>query len=101
MNLCPVCGWPLNSLGHLKTHLKIKHQDVKYLTVKPFGNQFKMQIHHLYPKGEWDQIGNFLRFSDNQQFITLGRDLYAGEVNEAQLSADIAKFLGLGKRVQP
>lgn len=25
MNVCPICGWPLNGLMELKTHMEIKH----------------------------------------------------------------------------
>src|SRR5688572_22459456 len=99
MNMCPVCGWPLNGERQLKTHLEVKHSDVKYVAVKPFGNQFKMQIHQSYPKGDWLPIGGFLRTSDSQQFVALGQGIYAGEVKADKLSADIAEFLGLGKRV--
>lgn len=99
MKLCPVCGWPLNGISQLKTHLEIKHADVKYVTIKPFGNQFKMQIHHKYPDGDWVHIGGFLRSSDNQAFIALGQGIYAGEVDVDKLNADVAGFLGLGKRV--
>jgi hypothetical protein len=75
--------------------------EAKFLTIKPFGNQFKMQIHHSYPKGGWVQIGVFWRASDNQRFIALGQGIYAGEVDEDKLSADIADFLNLGKRIMP
>lgn len=99
MNICPVCGWSLNGERQLKTHLEIKHGDVQYVTIKPFGNQFKMQIHHKYPAGNWLHIGGFLRRSDNQQFVALGQGIYADEVDVDKLNADVAEFLGLGRRI--
>lgn len=99
MHTCPVCGWPLHSLSELKTHLEIKHKGVRYLTIEPSGSDFKMGNLHSYPEGDWDQIGGFWRASDDQQFVVLGKGIYAGEVDMDELSAAISDFLGLGKRV--
>ena len=99
MHVCPICGWPMPSLSQLSTHMEIKHK-VQYLTVKPSGDQFEMETHRTLPEGDWIQIGWFCRTSDGQHFIAFGQDIYAGEVDENKLSADIAEFLGLGKRLQ-
>lgn len=99
MFLCPICGWPLHTANEMKTHIEIKHNEVKFLTIKPFGNQFKMQIHHNYPKGKWDLLGGFWRKHDDQHFIALGQGVYAGEVDADKLSADVSEFLGLGRQV--
>lgn len=99
MKQCPICNLALNSQRHLKTHLEIKHRELKYLTVELDGDQFKMKIRQSYPDGEWDFIGKFWRAHDDQRFIALGRGIYAGEVDEERLSTDIAKVLDLGKWV--
>lgn len=99
MNVCPVCGWPLNGERQLKTHMGIKHKGMKFLTVTPVGNDFDIQVHDVYPDGDWLGIGNFLRFTDSQRFLALGQGIYAGEVDADKLTAAIADFLGLGKRV--
>lgn len=99
MHVCPVCGWPLNTRGQLETHIEIKHSEVKFVAVTLHDGQFRIQIYHAYPPGEWDEIGGFWRASDDQHFVVLGQGIYAGEVDSDKLSADIAVFLGLGKRV--
>lgn len=99
MNVCPVCGLPLNGKRALNTHLEVKHGDAKYLTVEPSGREFTIKIRDTYPKGSWDHIGIFLRESDEQHFIVLGRGIYAGEVSTERLSAAISDFLGLGRRI--
>lgn len=99
MVICPICGLALNTRAQFNTHLGVKHR-MQWLTVKPSGNGFEMQIHRTYPEeGEWLEIGGFSRPSDDQDFIILGQDIYAGEVDEDKLLADISEFLGLGKRV--
>lgn len=99
MSVCPVCGWPLNGERQLKNHVQIKHRNVNFVTVTLSDEQFKMQSREVYPSGEWLPIGNFWRASDNKMFIALGQGIYAGEVDVDKLGADIADFLGLGKRV--
>lgn len=98
MLICPICGLALNTRAQLNTHLEVKHR-MQWLTVKPDGDAFEMEIHREFPEGGWIQIGAFWRISDDQYFIALGQGIYAGEVDEDKLNADIAKFLGLGKRV--
>lgn len=72
---------------------------VKYCTVKPSGDGLEMQIRNVWPEGPWYKIGDMYRDSDGQHFIVIAQGLYAGQVDEDKLSADIAEFLGLGKRV--